>query len=200
VESLVNFTKSPCELLHSGFFWILWFRDIQLSIYKITLFFVRNSMEYPFVIKLFQNQSILNAYKRRKNTQSFTQGPSIAHTEIVYKSTLFYCCCFANKSKISTLKKWQQKHWFVYKLYGFCCCAYQNRQKKIVIFLCHAWTLVLLYAFLVNKPKNYIFHNIPTAISIYINFLYNKHQLFNNYLYHYNRRKKILIPIIRKEK
>jgi hypothetical protein len=22
-----------------------------------------------------------------------------------------------------------QKHWFVYKLYGFFCCAYQNKQK-----------------------------------------------------------------------
>jgi hypothetical protein len=44
--------------------------------------------------------------------------------------TLFCCCCFANKGKISTWKKCQQKHWFVYKLYGFCCCAYQNKEKK----------------------------------------------------------------------
>jgi hypothetical protein len=52
------------------------------------------------------------------------------HTEIVYKLTIYCCCCFANKSKTSTWKKLQQKHWFVYKLYGFCCCAYQNKQRK----------------------------------------------------------------------
>jgi hypothetical protein len=36
---------------------------------------------------------------------------------------------FGNKTKTTTWKKPKQKHWIVYKLYGFCCCAYQNKQK-----------------------------------------------------------------------
>jgi hypothetical protein len=58
-----------------------------------------------------------------------------------YINTLFCCCCFANKSKTSTWKKSQQKHWFVYKLYGFCWWAYQNKQKIISSFFCYAWVL-----------------------------------------------------------
>jgi hypothetical protein len=38
--------------------------------------------------------------------------------------------------------KSKQKHWFVYKLYGFCCCAYQNKQKLKSSFFSYAWALV----------------------------------------------------------
>jgi hypothetical protein len=48
---------------------------------------------------------------------------------IVYKLTIFCCCCFANKSKTTTWENSKQKRWFVYKFYGFCCCAYQNKQN-----------------------------------------------------------------------
>jgi hypothetical protein len=37
------------------------------------------------------------------------------HTEIVYKMTIFCCCCFANKSETTKWKKSKQKYWFFYK-------------------------------------------------------------------------------------
>jgi hypothetical protein len=97
------------------------------------------------------------------------------HTEIVYKLTLFCCCYFANKSKISTMKKWQQKHWFVYELYGFCCCAYQSKQNKIVIFFCYAWALMIghKHTFLTNVMSTNFSPIILLLLFFYINFLLN---------------------------
>jgi hypothetical protein len=61
----------------------------------------------------------------------------------------FWSCCFANKSKTTTWNKSKQKHWFFYKLYGFCCCAYQNKQKikSSFFFVCLGLDLYFLHIY-----------------------------------------------------
>jgi hypothetical protein len=39
-------------------------------------------------------------------------------------------------------KKPKQKHWFVYKFYGFLCSAYQNKQKQNRHFFSYTWALI----------------------------------------------------------
>jgi hypothetical protein len=60
------------------------------------------------------------------------QRPSKLRSSILYKLTIFCCCCFANKTKTTTWKKPKPKHWFVYKFYGFCCYKINKKQKSSV--------------------------------------------------------------------
>jgi hypothetical protein len=110
--------------------------------------------------------------------------------------TIFLLLLFANKSKITTWKKWKQKHRFVYKLYGFCCCAYQNKQKiksslffvmlepcvKVVIFLClHHYC---------SESRKIIFQNNFSIITAH------KHET-NDMFFSYESKKKLTIFFLR---
>jgi hypothetical protein len=68
----------------------------------------------------------------------FQDANAVIHhkqTKIVFNLRFFVVATLLTKPKQQHKKKPKQKHWFLYKLYGFCCCAYQNKPKiKLLLF------------------------------------------------------------------
>jgi hypothetical protein len=54
---------------------------------------------------------------------------------------VFVIAALLIKPKQQHEKYKKQKHWFVYKLYGFCYCAYKNEQKIISSLFSYVWAL-----------------------------------------------------------